>query len=218
VTQPDAWSDGPATDIEVAALVADRVGVGLWLVDASGSTLYRNASLRACAGDVTCLAELARWLPGVPIGQFVRRIREGRGPVEEPAVLLRRPGAPGRLIELRLEAGPLPGTLLVAIRDVTDRARVQRLGALVETAMALGHEIANPLAILRGQIELLRTTYPDAEARLDAMLRSADRIDTVLRQLRRLAEPQPATYLPSRGERMVDLDTLDTPPMAEGAS
>jgi nitrogen-specific signal transduction histidine kinase len=198
----------------LAALIADCLGIGLWLVDGAERTLYRNASLCAWVGEIECLAELDGYLPGVPLTDFVRRVRRGEGPVDEPAVLLRRPGRRGRLLELRLETGPLPDSLLIALRDVTDRARVQRLGALVETAMALGHEIANPLAILRGEIELLAQEAPAASARLTRMLRSVDRIDDVLRRLRKLAEPGSTAYLPSRGVRMVSLDTLD----ADGAA
>ncbi len=202
----------------VAALVADAAGVGMWLIDAAGETLYRNASLDACAGDVSCLEELATWLPGVPLWRYIEGLRQGAPPIEEPAVLLRRPGQPGRLIELRLAAGPLPDSLLIAMRDVTDRARLQRLGALVETAMALGHEIANPLAILRGELDLLEAEVPAAATtRLARMRRAADRIGGVLDRLRKLAEPGSAAYLPSRGVRMVDLEVIESPNSGEDA-
>jgi len=44
----DASDDGRRSGrgaAEMAAVVADAVGIGLWLLDADGRTLYRNASL-----------------------------------------------------------------------------------------------------------------------------------------------------------------------------
>lgn len=213
-TAPDS---GPAAE-SLAAVVAEAVAVGLWLVDAAGRTLYRNAAFSTRAGELDRLDDLGACLPGVPLAAYAERVRGGAAAVEEPAVLLRRPGRSGRLMELCIEAGPLAGSVLITVRDVTDRARVERLGALVETAMALGHEIANPLAILRGEIELLTAEAPPgSRARLLSMIRSADRIDDVLRRLRRLGEPTSTDYLRSRGVRMVNLEAQDASRPEEGA-
>ena len=215
---PERTDDDDAR--ELGALVADHLGIGLWLVEGDDCTRFQNAAMRELIGELDGIGELAACLPGVPITRFVAKVRTGGGTVEEPSVLLKRSDRPGRLVELRIEPGPLPGTLLIAMRDVTDRARVQRLGAVIETAMALGHEIANPLAILRGEIELLVARQAEEGPRLASMLKAVDRIDDVLRRLRKLAEPRSTAYLPSRGVRMVDLVTLEAerPPEAgEGA-
>jgi nitrogen-specific signal transduction histidine kinase len=110
------------------------------------------------------------------------------------------------LLELRIQAGSTAGSVLLYVCEVTDRARVQRLGAIVETLVALGHEIANPLAILRGEIELARRQFPaESDQRFQVMLGAADRIDAVMRRLRTLTQPTPTDYLRSRGVRMINL-------------
>jgi len=121
---------------------------------------------------------------------------------------------------------------VITIEEISDRLRVERLRALAETTLALGHEVNNPLAILSGQIELisaeleeLRSEGRDEETgesspaatpelcsalaamgeRVVAMREAVSRIAGVLRRMRRVAEPLGADYLPSRGVRMLDL-------------
>jgi len=74
----DASDDGRRSGrgaAEMAAVVADAVGIGLWLLDADGRTLYRNASLDRWLGEIDSLRALAASLPGVPIERFVERLR-----------------------------------------------------------------------------------------------------------------------------------------------
>jgi signal transduction histidine kinase len=187
------------------------------------------------------LSELALALPGVPILTYFARVSKGGPPVAEPAALLKAQD-PARLVQLRLTQGPqeLPGSVLIALEEVSDRLRVERLRALAETTVALGHEINNPLAILSGQIELissevnaLRAEAPAETAglfsalgamaeRITAMREAVNRMAEVLRRMRRLAEPFGSDYLPSRGVRMLDLRPDSsrrpepTPPPADG--
>lgn len=190
----------------MSSAVADALPVGIWLLDAHDEILYRNARLAELAPGVESLADLARALPGVPVFDYASEVRGGGAPVEEPAVLLRA-GARAQLVQLRIAAGPpaLPGTLLVTFEPVSERLRLERLRALAETTVALCHEINNPLAILSGEIELLRRDGGAPAARVSAMQGAVGRIAEVLRQLRRAAEPLEADYLPSRGVRMLDL-------------
>jgi signal transduction histidine kinase len=114
-------------------------------------------------------------------------------------------------VQLRVAAGPrsLPGSVLITLEEVSQRIRVERLRALAETTIALSHEINNPLAILSGEIELIRRDGGLAAARIDALRGAVARIAEVLQRLRRLAEPLEADYLPSQGVRMLDLGEAD---------
>jgi nitrogen-specific signal transduction histidine kinase len=206
-----------------AAAAAEALGVGIWLLDGAGESYYRNRRLESLIPGVHRLSELAAVMPGVPLLTYVAQVAEGGSAVAEPAALLKA-SDPARLVQLRLAAGPpeLPGSVLLTLEEVSDRLRVERLRALAETTVALGHEINNPLAILSGQIELLSSEVhalhaeeqPAAELlsslramaeRVAAMREAVTRIAEVLRRMRRVAEPLGADYLPSRGVRMLDL-------------
>jgi signal transduction histidine kinase len=226
VTGPefDASGPGAAGSEPWAARSAEALAIGIWLLDRAGETRFRNHRLETLIPGVQALAELAPVLPGVPILTYVAQVSEGGPPVAEPAALLKATD-PARLVQLRLAAGPpeLPGSVLITLEEVSDRLRVERLRALAETTVALGHEINNPLAILSGQIELLssevnalRAEEPAETAglasalgamaeRIAAMREAVTRIAEVLRRMRRVAEPLGADYLPSRGVRMLDL-------------
>jgi nitrogen-specific signal transduction histidine kinase len=207
---------GPSTGRDqVAASIADGVQVGLWLLGADGASLYRNLCFESKLGAFERLAELAPWLPGVPLEAYADRVLAGGESIDEPAVLLRRPNGVRELFELRLEPGPPASTVLVSLSEVGARARVQRLGALVETAISLAHELSNPLAILRGELELLQRDLPaDAGHRLTKMTIAAERIHSVLERMRSLGQTTPVDYLRSRGVKMID---LSQPQSARGA-
>jgi nitrogen-specific signal transduction histidine kinase len=191
---------------ELAAQAADALAAGVWLVAADGRTLYRNAACERLAPGGGALADLAALLPGVPLEAYAEQVRTRGGAVDEPAVLLRH-GPASAMVQLRLVPGPasLPGSLLVTIEEVTARLRVERLRALAETTVAVCHEIANPLAIVSGELELLRRDANIPAVRLGALETAVARIAEVLRRLKRATEPLGADYLPSRGVRMLDL-------------
>jgi signal transduction histidine kinase len=217
----------------LAMLAADALAVGVWLVDRAGNTCFRNETLDCLIPEIHTLRALAAAMPGVPIVAYVAQVSRGGRPVAEPVALLKSV-EPGRLVQLRIKAGPaeVPGSAVITIEEISDRLRVERLRALAETTLALGHEVNNPLAILSGQIELLsaeldelRTEGSQVETdapaaapppdlcsalaamgeRVVAMREAVTRIAGVLRRMRRVAEPLGADYLPSRGVRMLDL-------------
>jgi nitrogen-specific signal transduction histidine kinase len=191
---------------ELAAQAADALATGVWLLAADGRALYRNAAAERIAPAIGALADLAGLLPGVPLNAYAEQARSRGGAVEEPAVLLRQ-GPASALVQLRLVPGPasVPGSLLLTIEEVTARLRVERLRALAETTVAVCHEIANPLAIVSGELELLRRDANVPATRLGALETAVARIAEVLRRLKRATEPLGADYLPSRGVRMLDL-------------
>ena len=219
---------------DLAVLAADALAVGVWLVDRAGNTCFRNQTLDSLIPDIHSLRELAGAMPGVPVVAYVAQVSRGGRAVSEPVALLKAVD-PGRLVQLRIKAGPdeIPGSAVITIEEISDRLRVERLRALAETTLALGHEVNNPLAILSGQIELISAELeelrtgdgnedsdepataalpPDVGSalaamgeRVVAMREAVTRIAGVLRRMRRVAEPLGADYLPSRGVRMLDL-------------
>lgn len=85
-------------------------------------------------------------------------------------------------------------------------ARAERMAAIGETAVAVQHEINNPLAALVSAAEILRALPPNAmdqEQFLAIVLEQADRIAAVVRRLADIRDPRTVEYLP--GTMMLDL-------------
>jgi len=201
----------------LAAEMADALPVSVWLIGNDGRVIYRNVAADGMAPGKTDLRSLAHCLPGVRVAAYVARVRAGGAGLEEPAVLLRS-GTESRMVQLRIGHGPpsAPGSVLITLEEISARLRVERLRALAETTIALCHEINNPLAILSGEIELLRRDQGAPPERVATLQGAVGRIGEVLRRLKRAAEPLEADYLPSRGVSMLDLSqsgarTLATP-------
>ena len=76
--------------------------------------------------------------------------------------------------------------------------RAERLSAVGELTRGVAHEINNPLAIIRGQIEILRDETHDATARhgLEVIDKAARRAAAVVRDLRQFAEPTAPQRVP----------------------
>lgn len=135
-----------------------------------------------------------------------------RGPEPEAALfreerLVRRDGV---VIDVELAAIPIEyegaGASLAIARDISERKRMEarlltsdRLASLGRLAASVGHEINNPLAWMIGNLDLverelaaLAGTLDDAtlqrlQQRVDAIADGADRVRTIVRDLRTLA-------------------------------
>ncbi len=99
-----------------------------------------------------------------------------------------------------------------ALREAHEKVlRAERRAAIAEVAVAISHEVNNPLMALRTQLELLRldaAALPAAARRnLDDAILQVDRIALVLR---RVAEHDRQTTTYVGGTRMLDLGTRDT--------
>lgn len=80
-------------------------------------------------------------------------------------------------------------------RDEFDRAlRDAKLDALAELAAGAGHEINNPLAVISGNAQLLRSREADPDRRhsLDVIVRQTGRIADLLQDLMQFARPSKA--------------------------
>ena len=96
--------------------------------------------------------------------------------------------------------------LLLTFQDVTeirrlerDSRRRQRLAAIGEMAAGIAHEIRNPLASMRGSIQVLRAELElsDEQASLmDIVLRESDRLNQTIGSFLSYARPQAAVLKP----------------------
>ncbi|HET9040643.1 MAG TPA: ATP-binding protein, partial [Gemmatimonadales bacterium] len=87
--------------------------------------------------------------------------------------------------------------VVIALNDVTDVSRAERVLAWGEMARQVAHEIKNPLTPMRLGLQHLRRVYrdrrPDFDRTLedtaDRMLAEIDRLDTIARAFSRFAAP-----------------------------
>jgi signal transduction histidine kinase len=119
---------------------------------------------------------------------------------------LRDPGADataelevgGRRLSLQLASlGPDVRGVVIALNDVTDVSRAERVLAWGEMARQVAHEIKNPLTPMRLGLQHLRRVYRDRREEFDRtledtaarMLAEIDRLDTIARAFSRFAAP-----------------------------
>lgn len=96
-------------------------------------------------------------------------------------------------------------------RELIDK---ERLGAILETAVTVNHEVNNPLTAILGNVQLLLLKREDLDDELRTKLKtieqSAMRIRDVTQRLLRLTSPRTVEY--SGGTRMVDISDESVPP------
>jgi two-component system nitrogen regulation sensor histidine kinase NtrY len=128
-----------------------------------------------------------------PLASVVEGFLEDRG--ADPAAELE---VGGRRLSLQLAAlGPDVRGVVIALNDVTDVSRAERVLAWGEMARQIAHEIKNPLTPMRLGMQHLRRVYRDSRGDFDAtleetaerMLGEIDRLDTIARAFSRFAAP-----------------------------
>jgi two-component system, NtrC family, nitrogen regulation sensor histidine kinase NtrY len=104
----------------------------------------------------------------------------------------------GRRLSLQLASlGPEVRGVLMALNDVTDVSRAERVLAWGEMARQVAHEIKNPLTPMRLGMQHLRRVYRDQQGGFDRTLEETaerilgeiDRLDTIARAFSRFAAP-----------------------------
>jgi|GEM_PF-5165553 len=89
----------------------------------------------------------------------------------------------------------------------SDEIKKERLAAIIETAIAVSHEVNNPLTAVLGNAQLVRLRTkdlpPDVEEKLKIIEEAAGRIQEVTAALMRITEPATLEYTP--GIKMLDI-------------
>jgi two-component system sensor histidine kinase PilS (NtrC family) len=192
--------------------VIESLTSGLITTDRRGRTLSMNRAAEQIAG---VSAFEARGRLAADILQAPAGFAEGLAADLHGAASLRADYtchmADGRRFEVGLSAARLvtpdgPAGYLLTFQDVTEIRRLerearkqQRLAAVGEMAAGIAHEIRNPLASMRGSIQVLRSelTLTDEQASLmDIVLRESDRLNETIRSFLSYARPQTAVPMP----------------------
>ena len=135
-----------------------------------------------------------------------------------------------RAMPLYDSSGQLSG-LIHVIRDITQRRRVEealqraeQLKMVGELAAGLAHEIKNPLAGIKGSIQVLVETAGMAQEDRSLILKAIDeikRIDTLLKSLLNFAKPPKLQLMPTDVNDLLDKAvalSLKHPSLAPGGS
>ncbi len=188
--------------------VIESLTSGLITTDRAG----RVVSLNRAAEQITALPAAARHrTPGGrdPAGpaEFAELLDAELGGAESQRADYSYRTADGSRREIGLSAAHLvtpdgPAGYLLTFQDVTEIRRLehearrrQRLAAVGEMAAGIAHEIRNPLASMRGSIQVLRAelSLTDEQASLmDIVLRESDRLNETIRSFLAYARPQAA--------------------------
>jgi signal transduction histidine kinase len=178
------------------AAVLGTVATGVVGIDPDGRVLIANRQAVDLVGTV--LEEGAPLLDRLddewrPFSAAVRRFLADPG-ADATAEL----EAGGRRISFQLASlGPDVRGVVIALNDVTDVSRAERVLAWGEMARQVAHEIKNPLTPMRLGLQHLRRVYRDRrgdfdrtlEDTADRMLAEIDRLDTIARAFSRFAAP-----------------------------
>ena len=180
------------------ATVLATVATGVVGVDPSGRVLIANGQAVELLGIELKEGEpfLERLPPELlPLATAVRRFLGN--PTSDGAVEL---DVAGRRLSLQLASlGPDLRGAVLALNDVSEVSRAERVLAWGEMARQVAHEIKNPLTPMRLGMQHLRRVYRDRREEFDRtldetaarILAEIDRLDTIARAFSRFAAPTP---------------------------
>jgi len=126
-------------------------------------------------------------------------------------------------------SGGRVGTSAV-IKDITELKRLEedliaseRLAAVGELAASIAHEVKNPLAAIRGAVEILGDGFSPGDAKVEVVgevLGQIDRLDRMVKDLLSFARPNPPDKLPTRIHDLMEsaLELLREEPLRKGVS
>lgn len=188
--------------------IVQSVSSGLVTFDREGRVLTANRTVETLGGRTQERLRHQPWdrifqqAPSFP--QLWQTLYEGtRLPYRFPATLVR---GDGTTIPIGVSASVLrrgsgePVGVICSFQDLSDIKRMEaqmrhadRLAAIGRLAAGLAHEIRNPIASIRGAIEVLRQNLKPqgADRRLmDIVLRESDRLDGTIAEFLEFSRPR----------------------------
>lgn len=199
---------------EYLATVLDSVGDGVIVISHEGLVTFMNPAAEEMTGrsrrqTLETVFTGAFSTEPVLVDMVERTSASGVSLSDQDNVVLK---TPGRLIPVNATTFPLMRPdgeaigVILTLRDMTSIRELEaavrqadRLSTLGTLAAGLAHEVKNPLGGIKGAAQLLeRELDPESEL-LEyprVMIREAERIDKIIRQLLELASPKGPRYTP----------------------
>lgn len=188
--------------------IVQSVSSGLVTFDLGGQAMTANRTVEALSGRPQAALQGQPWAAvfegAPPFEEVWQALGARRAPYRFEAFLRR---ADGRPIPVGVSASPLrrgvgdPVGVICSFQDLTEIKRMEarvrhadRLAAIGRLAAGLAHEIRNPIAAIRGSIEVLGETLrlQGTERRLmEIVLRESDRLDQTIAGFLEFSRPQP---------------------------
>lgn len=208
--------------------IYEHVTDGIALVDShDGELLTLNPAALEILGveiEQTRGKRLAQLLSGyeeAECRELLRRIAEGE---EIRTFSLDTYRLDGTNVVIEVNGAALrEGIVLLSVRDITERRRLQaamseqqeetaRQAAIVELAGAAAHELNQPLTAVMGYAELLNRKISESDPsakQIAVIFREAERMSEIVRKISRIVRYETKSYVGSA--RIVDLDRAADP-------
>lgn len=175
----------------------EHLGAAIFVADADGSIIYRNAAARRLSTS-----------PDEPSEQSVTMadlrdrmvIDDGRLTPTLPYRFVVEP-ADGRQYGAQIAMTSSPGSTVLLVRDITDELardeqarRAEKLGAVSALAGGAAHELNNAMLTIRATAELMKSGIddPEADSSIEQIIDACDRAAEVVRWLMLLGQQRPA--------------------------
>jgi two-component system sensor histidine kinase PilS (NtrC family) len=201
--------------------IVQNVSSGLVTFDREGRALTANRTVEALIGRTAAAVRLDGWdrvFREAPAFDLVwQMLQAKRVPYRFQAHLVR---ADGTTIPIGVSASLLrrgsgePVGIICSFQDLTDIKRMEaevrhadRLAAIGRLAAGLAHEVRNPIASIRGSIEVLGQSLnlQGTDRRLmDIVLRESDRLDGIIAEFLDFSRPKPLSRVPTDVTAVVD--------------
>lgn len=201
-------------------MLFENAPIGMGVVDARGRVLAVNDALLSPLGyapeDVANIESIAELCYDPGERERVLDVIDNRGFLRQREMRIK--GKDGAYCHMLLSLVPITWKgehcWQVMALDVTARkqaerqvSRAERMAAMGRMAMALAHEINNPLQAIRSNLELVHDfdLQPDEQARyLDIVHREVGRLSKISRRILDFAQPADETRHPVSIARLTD--------------
>jgi two-component system nitrogen regulation sensor histidine kinase NtrY len=191
--------------------IVEEVAAGVVAVDAAGRVTLANPRAERLLGsplprgEVIWVEEGGEAAEGAVVHPVRREIGRWvgefmRDAVTEATAEFTVSGRRIRLRARRIGGGGGPSGAVVALEDVTDELRAERILAWGEMAQQVAHEVKNPLTPIKLGIQHIRRAWQDGspdydrilERNVQAILDEIDRLAAISTSFSRFAAPGPA--------------------------
>jgi PAS domain S-box-containing protein len=204
------------------AVIGVRPNLEVFLWNAAAEVLVGRSATRAIGRGVADVFPAEARL----VRHLAETLRTGEGRAESESEL-ELPG--GRILPVSLQTAPIHGGqgdlrgALAVLRDLSrlkaleaEVRRGERLAALGQMALALAHEIRNPLGAIRGVGQLLGGELGAGPYRehLEVMLGEIDRVNRVMEALLDLGRPMRFAFAPVNLHELLERVCLLAEPAA----
>jgi two-component system nitrogen regulation sensor histidine kinase NtrY len=208
------------------ATTLENLPTGVVALDRAGRVASANGAvlqmLKVRAGEIDgrTLAETFAGDPRAPLAEFfARAAREGAGGATEQLAFA--VGPTWRTFEVRLTRLPAAGGAesggwVLALEDLTELIRAQKLATWTEAARRVAHEIKNPLTPIRLAAERLHAHRDQGDSKLgelvdrsaEIIVREVDNMQALVDEFARFARMPGPSFAATRFEPLLD-EVLD---------